>query len=227
MTTHALLRDAARWRAAGLLFRRPDSGRSREAAGLAREADDADLVRAAREARDTEEGLYHAWLGPGGPLSPREVSYRPVEDPGRILAEIAAFHRAFAYRAGVEDPVDHVAVAADFVAYLALKEAYAAAGADRDHAATTREARERFVERHVRPMARGMARRLSRVENGVATGHFVHAVGVLARLSGADTEAARTRDVDLDAPFLPPGLDDASFDCGGCTIPTSEKRSDP
>jgi TorA maturation chaperone TorD len=213
-TVRGLLREAARWRVAGLLFRRPNEARCRELAALSRETGEGDLVEAAGDAEGTSEGLYHAWLGPGGPLSPREVSYRPIEDPGRLLAEIGAFHQAFAYHAGTEDPHDHVAVAADFTAYLALKEAFAAGSAREQDAAVTREARERFVERHVRPVARGMARRLAKVEEDVNTAHFSAAVRLLARLAGAAGMAGDA--AASDPPFPPPGLDDAEFDCGVC-----------
>jgi TorA maturation chaperone TorD len=207
-----LLHESARWRILGLLFRRPNAARCRELAQLACESGDADLIRADEVAASITEGQYQAWLGPGGPLSPREVSYRTVEDPGRILAEIGAFHRAFAYRTDGEDPVDHVAVLADFVAYLALKEAYALSSTREHEATITREARERFVERHVRPVARGMARRLSHVADDVSTAHFLVAVDRLSRLARADVGTDET----VDAPFLPPGLDDESFPCGGC-----------
>jgi len=211
---HALLHEAARWRVVGLLFRGPTVARSAERITLARETGEAELEDAARAAARTGEGLYHAWLGAGvGPLSPREASYRPIEDPGRILAEIAAFHQAFAYSAGSEDPPDHVAVAADFVAYLCLKEAFAADAARDADRATTREARERFLERHLRPLARGMARRLAQAAPDVDRGHFGAAVSLLLRLAGTGVEPGDAAD---DTPFPLPGLEDDAFDCGVC-----------
>lgn len=209
-----LLHQAALWRIAGLLFRRPSAEHSRALEILARETDDAEFIDAARSAARTSEGLFHAWLGHGGPLQPREVSYRPVADPGRLLAEIGAYHEAFAYRSGTEDPADHVAVAADFVAYLLLKEAFAASAAREADANTTREARERFVDEHLRPMARGMSRRLSNVAEDVNTAHFAAAVSLLARLAGADHALDRAEEAALDLPFTLPGLDDDTLDCG-------------
>ena len=212
-TVRDLLLEAARWRLTSLLFRRPNGARCVELTSLARESGEAELVDAASAAATTTEGLYHAWLGPGGPLAPREVSYRPIEDPGRLLAEIAAFHQAFGYHGGTEDPADHIAVAADFMAYLFVKEALAAGASGSADAETTRGAREQFAERHVRPAARGMARRMARVVEGVDTAHFALTVGLLVRLSGvaADTSEA---DAAADAPFLLPGLDDDTIDCG-------------
>lgn len=213
-TVRELLHQAALWRISGLLFRRPGRARSRALAVLASETHDGAFIEAAAAASVTSEGLYLAWLGPGGPLPPREVSYRPAQDPGRILAEIAAYHEAFAYHAGPEDPADHVAVAADFVAYLALKEAFAASSEREADAAVTREARERFVDQHLRPMARGMARRMSNVALDVNVAHFAAAVELLARLSGTGGASSADADAALDAPFPLPGLDDDSFDCG-------------
>jgi len=207
-----LLRQAARWRVAGLLFRSPARARALALDRLADETNDPECRAAAAGATATGEGLYLAWLGPGGPLPPREVSYRPAQDPGRILAEISAYHEAFAYHASAEDPADHVAVAADFIAYLSLKEAFAA-GAERPiEAEVTRDARERFVDQHLRPIVRGMARRLAHVAEEVDTAHFPAAVGLLARLAEVDPAAI---DAEGDAAFPLPGLDDDNFECGG------------
>jgi len=205
-----LLREAATWRATGLIFRRPFEGRSQQVAALARESADGRLAALADSASAWSEGLYHAWLGPGGPVSPRVVSYRPVEDPGRILAEIAAFHEAFGYRARGEDPPDHAAVAVDFVAYLALKEAYATVARCEEDARITREARERFVERHVRPLARGMRLRLEKADGA----ELLPAVLLLCTLAGAAAASTDGDDPEQDSPFLRPGLGGESFECG-------------
>ena len=84
-----LLREAAAWRLLGLLFERPRDGWWREVEMLSREVVDPEITAAAEAARDGGgEGRYLALLGPGGPVSPREVTYRGMEDPGRIFADI-------------------------------------------------------------------------------------------------------------------------------------------
>jgi hypothetical protein len=76
-----------------------------------------------------------------------------MEDPGWILADVVRYYDAFAFRPAVEDPPDHIAVAADFVAYLHLKEAFALARSDAEAAEVTRAARERFMGEHLAPAA--------------------------------------------------------------------------
>ncbi len=208
-----LAHESARWHLAGRLLRRPRSGWRAELQALAREAADPALAAAASLAHDEAEGPYLALLGPGGALSPREVSYKPLQDPGRILAEIAGFHEAFSYPAGTEDPRDHVAVAADFVGFLALKEAYATAAGRPDDAETTREARERFVERHVRVMARGMSRRAEQIEPLIE--HLSAALHALRELSGCDASDEGTDTFADETAFLRPGLDSPGIGCDG------------
>ena len=234
----AALVDAARWRLAGLLFRRPRAGWRDQLEALSSEVGDARLAEAVAAAGDATEGVYLGWCGPGGPVSPREVSYRPLEDPGRLLAEISAFHRAFAYRSDEDEPRDHVAVAADFAGYLTLKEAFAVATGREEAASTTRAARERFVARHVAPLARGMTRRLERA--GEAPAWLAAAATALGALAGAGTGQPGDDGADDDAAFPRPGLDrgfpgcavfedeDGTFACdAGCRAASGEIASPP
>jgi hypothetical protein len=78
-----------------------------------------------------------------------EIRALAREDPGQVLADLAAFYRAFAYAPETEEPTDHVAVEAGFVGYLWLKEAYALAQVDTAAAGLTASARGRFIEVHV------------------------------------------------------------------------------
>lgn len=164
---------AARWRLLGLLLERPRPGWAREAEALAREAGDPLLGEAALAARDASEGGYLALLGPGGAVSPREVAYRGAEEPGALLADIAAFHRAFAFAPSSEDPIDHVAVLAGFVGYLRLKEAFALARGDAAAAETTRAAAGRFLDEHVRSVAEPFARGLEEAGAGTTLPHVL------------------------------------------------------
>ncbi len=156
----ATVRQAAEWRLLGLLFERPRAGWHEEIARLAREIDDPGVRAATSAARDATEGEFLRLVGPGGAVSPREVTYRPFEDPGRILAELATVYPAFAYQPRSEEPADHLAVEVGFVGYLLLKEAYAAAGGDRKAAAIAAATRRDFVETHLAPMATPFAERL-------------------------------------------------------------------
>ncbi len=153
--------EAARWRLLGLLLERPRAGWREDVAALAREVRDPTVASLAERARTEREGVYLALLGPGAPVSPREVAYRGHADPGWVLADIQRYYEAFAYRPQVEDPIDHVAVETGFVAYLLLKKEMARAAGDQDSVATIATARDAFIEAHLGVMAAPLARALT------------------------------------------------------------------
>lgn len=171
--------EAARWRLAALLLERPRAGWLDEVRALAGEVDDAGLGAAVAAAPDATEGDYLALLGPGGAVPAREVGYRAGRDPGWLLADVARFYDAFAYRPRAEDPADHFAVEAGFVGYLWLKEALARSCGDDDAADVTAEARRVFVAEHLTGVAQAFARAL--VAAGDAS-HLASAAAVVAAL---------------------------------------------
>jgi hypothetical protein len=180
------LTEAADWRLLALLCERPRPGWETEVRALAAESNQPGLRDAAASAAGASEGEYLAYFGPGGPFSPREVAHRPMEDPGRILAGIAAYYDAFGYRPRGEDPADHVATEAGFMGYLALKEALATHAGDPEAAAIARDARRGFAVEHLSPLATGLARFAA-----AAPPHIAAAVAILA--SRAPAPAGRAR----------------------------------
>jgi hypothetical protein len=154
---------AAEWRLLGLLLERPRPGWRDEVAGLAGEVGDLAIRAAAATADAAGEGEYLAMLGPGGAVSPREVSYRGLEDPGRVLAALATVYDAFSFRPRGEDPIDHIAIEAAFVGYLFLKEGFSRAAGNADAAETIAAVRAAFVAEHVCVMAAPLAERLAAV----------------------------------------------------------------
>jgi nitrate reductase assembly molybdenum cofactor insertion protein NarJ len=156
-----LLRDSAEWRMIGLLFECPGEGWHAHIAALAGEVEDERLRDAARaSAREASEGMYHAIFGPGGPVSPREATYVGGVQLGYLLAELAAYYDAFAYRPRTEEPHDHVGVEAGFVAYLVMKQAFASFAGDAEHAAVTADAAARFRADHLARLAEPLAAKL-------------------------------------------------------------------
>jgi TorA maturation chaperone TorD len=157
-----LLQAAAEWRLIGLLLACPQGDWAALVAALAAEVTDPGL-RSAAEAAAAEagEGLYHTTFGPGGPAAPREVSYRDAIVPGNALSDLGAFYEVFAYRPATDEPLDHVAVEADFVAFLRLKEAYAFARGDAEQAAVTADAARQFVDEHLSAIAKPLAESLA------------------------------------------------------------------
>lgn len=158
--TQKLLREAAAWRLASLLLERPRAEWQREIEQLSSEANDKKLSSCVKEAKRVTEELYHRWFGPGGAVSPREVSYCGFEDPGRLMAELNSFYHAFSYQPRREEPIDHISVEAGFVGYLFLKEAYAEQRGSSEDADITKNSRKRFINEHLSHCASGIADRL-------------------------------------------------------------------
>ncbi|HEY3439645.1 MAG TPA: molecular chaperone TorD family protein [Paludibaculum sp.] len=149
-----LARQSAEWRLIGLLFEQPSAAWREQVAELGAEVADERLNRAAAAAlEEASEELYHSIFGPGGPASPREASYFDNIQLGYLIAEICAHYEAFSYKPSLGEAPDHVAVEAGFIAFLRLKEAYALAEGDEDHAAVTHEAAEHFLSEHLARMA--------------------------------------------------------------------------
>lgn len=153
-----LLREAAAWRLISLLLEPPGDGWREKVVALVAEVSDPDL-RSAAEAAWTEAAAstYHYLFGPGGPVLPREVSHRRMIEFGGLLAELQTYYDAFGYQPQTPEPADHIAVEAGFLGYLKLKECYALACGDTEHAAITAEAAQRFFEEHLAGLARAVA----------------------------------------------------------------------
>jgi len=198
---------SAEWRLLGLLFERPRDGWSNEVERLSLEVGSNDLQLAAVAAQDAREATYLDVFGPGGCVSPREVAYRGREDLGQVVADIAGFHRAFAFHPQVEDPLDHVAVEASLVGYLRLKEAYARALADVEAAQTCATAAERFIETHLRFLAEPLAQRLAAA---AAPPHLVLAARALKARTGPAPAGSRGSEHEGACP---------EFECDGCEPP--------
>ena len=156
-----LLAQAAAWRLASLLLERPGPEWKRKIVELCSEVTDHELSSSAKRAHHGSEEIYQRLFGPGGAVSPREVSYCGFEDPGRLMAELQSFYDVFSFAPRREECIDHVAVEAGFVGYLFLKEAYAEMRGAGKSARVTKTARERFVTEHVVRCAIGMIDRLT------------------------------------------------------------------
>jgi hypothetical protein len=193
------LREAARWRLAGLLLERPRAGWHEELVQLATEVGDDELTAAAATAGLASEGAFLAVLGPGGFASPREAAYCGLRDPGWLLADIGRYYEAFAYHPRAEDPADHVAVEVGFVGYLLLKEALASASGDTDAAEVTADARRAFIAEHLAPLVTSLAERVEPFGDHLA----------------AVTSWLRTR-LPAVRPAVPVDEDPLVEGCGGC-----------
>ena len=200
-----LLGDAAAWRLLGLLFERPREGWWQEMEMLSQEVSDPAIKAAADAAQEgASEGLYLALLGPGGPVPPREVAYRGMEDPGHIIADLSTFYEAFAFQPKSEEAPDHLAVEAGFLGYLCLKEAYARARGNEEEAEVAAQAATRFRDAHLATFAWPVAERLEEV--GVRS--LSLAASALAHRSGPRRETVAT------IPPPRPNCDGCPMECG-------------
>ena len=203
-----LLEQACEWRLLALLLSRPTAACLQIARQLVDEVSLTALAEAGRAwCESASEGAYLALLGPGGIVSPRLVAYRGFSDPGWMLADIARYHEVFAFHPQAEEPADHVAVLAELVSYLWLKEAYARELNDDEAAVLTRSARERFIEEYLAPIAAPLAERLD-------------ACGATAWSAAAHLLAARVPPPPPQVPGIGDG--DEALACGGCVSGTEE-----
>ncbi len=200
-----LLAEATAWRLLGLLFERPRQGWREDVENLSRVVSDPELQAAAVAAQEEgSEGLYLALLGPGAPVSAREVTYRGMEDPGQIIADISAFYRAFAFHPETEEAPDHLAVEAGFLGYLRMKEAYARARCNDEEARIAATAAARFSDEHLAILAWPVAERMQATN----VRYLSLAAATLARRFGPrrDTPPTTTAPLRL--------CDDCSLECG-------------
>ena len=158
-SSHAML-ESVRWRLMGLMLERPRTGWLEEVKALASLTEDHLLRAGADLASDATEGTYLHLFGEGGFASPREVTYRPMGDPGQILGSIAGYYESFAFRPQAEEPIDHIAIEVGFVGYLWLKEAAALGANQQEQADVTSSARRRFIEEHLFILAKPWAERM-------------------------------------------------------------------
>ncbi len=200
-----LLEEATIFRLLGLLFECPREGWRKEVGALSPLVPDPEITAAADAAREeASEGLYLALLGPGGAVSPREVAYRGMEDPGHIVADVSAFYHAFAFRPRTEEPPDHVAVEAGFLGYLRLKEAYARLRGEAEQAEVAAQAAARFLAEHLSTFAGPFADRLEKT----AAPYLGAAAAALARRTGP------RKGTRVAARLSPCSCEDCPLECG-------------
>jgi TorA maturation chaperone TorD len=162
------LEAASRWRLLSLFFQLPTPETRRELRHLSSSTPQ-DLAALAGEWASVSQKLaaaeFHRVLGAGG-IPAVESSYDPNALAGRgpLLADIAGFHEAFAYRPDrppAEVP-DHIAVQLDFLSYLAFKAAFALHEGQEENAGIAAGAYRNFMEQHVATWVSAFREKLER-----------------------------------------------------------------
>jgi nitrate reductase assembly molybdenum cofactor insertion protein NarJ len=155
-----LIEEAVAWRMLGLAFERPRNGWRDHVLSIANDAHDDDVRVIAELAKEqASEELFLDVFGPGGAVSPREVAYRGMADPGQLLSELEAMYGAFAYEPKSEECPDHVSVEAGFVGYLRMKQAFARIIGDAEAESVAHDAAKLFIAEHLGPIAEGLSKR--------------------------------------------------------------------
>ncbi|GAB6165912.1 hypothetical protein JCM19992_19120 [Thermostilla marina] len=198
----SLLRWAARWRLAALLLEPPAANWSSELLTLRVEADDPLLNEAVEDAlRHAAQATYHTIFGPGGPVSLREVTYRPLSDPGRLLAELRQLYQLFGYSPRLSESPDHLAVETGFMAYLHFKQAFAQTLAESHKANAIHQTAAQFAGTHLVAVARPVADSLAKLDVQFLA-QAVKAVADWAQVL-ADTLPRTAESIDTSAGPLP------------------------
>lgn len=191
-TVASWLELAAAWRFASLMFQTPSDGSLAELRALTSEVPEAwrDEARALAafppEDWSTE---FHRVLGPGGcPASESSYDDNALAGRGPLLARVAGFYDAFAYRpydVTAEVP-DHASVELGFLSYLALKCAYATYDRNDTALDVTARAYHRFIDEHLRWWCDRFAERLEAAESALFAG-----AGAWTRRVMMDTDVSR------------------------------------
>lgn len=175
------LERAATYRVLSIFFSTPSDDLLSELRTLAPEvpADlgDAAARAGAAPARDLQ-GLYHRLLGPSGRVPDSECAYdvNTAGGSGPLIADVAAFYRAFAYDPDGA-PAEQMATELGFLGWLALRSAYARFEASPAHGELVDDARRSFLRDHLGRWAMPF---LDRLEDEAAGTHY-EAVARLAR----------------------------------------------
>lgn len=160
-----LVHQAAAMRLVALLFSAPTPESRNEVQALLAEVTDQVLKDAAQRWLDTmDSGRYFACVAPAGPISLRLISYLSRISPGDILAELESCYAAFGYAPSSPEPPDHLAVQADFVAFLFLKWAYAVARCESTTVGLLRKTCKRFSGEFLAPILEDLPQKLSEAQ---------------------------------------------------------------
>jgi len=136
---------------------------------------------------------------------------------GNDLADISGFYRAFGLTpddSSTHEMLDHIAVELEFYAVLLAKEDYLSGEGDLEGTEIVEDARKKFLEAHLGPLAKAVAARFPSPERPVHGDVLVWCGELVAR----ECEALSVRPVPLD--FFAEGEDGKSpMSCGSVRLP--------
>jgi TorA maturation chaperone TorD len=169
-----------------------------------------------RNQRATEHrAIFGHTVAHGCPPYETEYGRGHVFAQAQELGDIRGFYEAFGVRprAGGERP-DHVACELEFLALLALKEAFAVAAHDDDHRSLCRDAERRFIADHLGRWLPALAGRIAARASGSG---YAAAAAIGAAVVATHARAVGALPVVLGADDIAPITDEADglrFECG-------------
>ena len=157
-----------------------------------------------------------------GPCPAYEIEYGPEHFLGKShrLGDVAAFYRAFVVDVSrvARERCDHVAVEAEFVAFVALKRALAGERGEAERAAVCRDAERRFLEDHLGRFLPSFARRVGEKEPGGALAPAAAFAAGTARVHG-EALGARPGSPDLELREVGSEEEETVVSCSHCSVP--------
>ena len=216
---------ATLYRLCGAALGYPGPGRLEEVARLARAAAAVDrrfheplttLADAAEVADDASLAAEYVALFDGAvKCPPYEGAYGAPQIAGKSaqLADIAGFYTAFGLEpaTGQPDVEDHIATELEFLSALAVKEAWALAEREEEHAEVSRNASATFLTDHLGRWAVLFARAL---ETTTELPYYRAVATLLARWVEAETARLKI----TPAPLMPTPLDQETAEPFSCPM---------
>ncbi len=185
--------------------------------GMNRESADEliSMLSAARGCARQPWSMEHARLFEGTQACPPNETAYVRRDKGVILADIAAFYRAFGFDVarGSSEKADHIVAELQFVALLHVKLARASETGKNEHIETTRRALEAFVTDHLGCWIDGFRERLAGTTALDLYGRISRTLGVVWDVVLVANAIPRPGD----ATGVIPTVDDGTpYECGLC-----------
>ena len=184
----------------------------------------ASFVRLLRRARRTppearrEERARLFGHAVRGPCPAYEIEYGDEHFLGqaRRLSDLSAFYRAFGVRprAAARERADHVAMEAEFLSFLSVKESRAAEAGRSERTEICRGAARKFLEDHFGRFLPALARRVEEREPGGFVGAALEFGRALAEVHAGEVGAPVGR-ADLPLRPLGPADEETRVSCSG------------
>ncbi len=157
----AILAKAVEWHLIARLWEPPQQRSLAELGCLSSQIHDQLLGEAAGLAGETTQENYLKHFGPDAPVPLQETKYTVGRDPQEILSHIKIDYEASSFQSLKANPSDHIAVEADFISHLYVREARARIANDGQLATAALDLRKKFVEEHFGPLVNNVSLKMS------------------------------------------------------------------